>query len=304
MPLGLILAATWLEMLTPVEIVSEISHSLGFLTVDLQDLPERHRSLQAIFSTSWQRLSRDEQEIVQKVDLKGARQQAAIAEIAADSENVRTAWQWAVNGVQIDWLTQALHSLGLFYLRESRLREGETMCRLAVERLTLTVPDNKTSIGTCDIQRTPFQPDRVRFGILAFIWLSIFQRHLKQLESAQQTLRQAQVWIAHPLLAGLDIRFEQAQLLLEEAEVIYVTNHEEARALIEQSLTIFRTLSEPWHMAQALDRLGFALLPAGLLARQASDGRKSGVTPSFGRCPRNCPITHVAQHDCQVCRQI
>jgi predicted ATPase len=345
MPLGLILAATWIEMLTPVEIVTEINHSFDFLAVDLHDLPERHRSLQAIFSTSWQRLAADERETVQRlavfrggftrktaaivagaplsilstlshksfiqvqpngryemhellrqfaldtlgehmaemhdahsayycaflaqrtVDLKGARQQAAMAEIEADGENVRTAWQWAINDAQIDRLTQALDSLCLFYLWESRLREGEAMCRLAVERLALTISASKLSIDNCGIQTTPYPPDRARFGIRVFIWLSIFQRHLKQLDLAQQALRQAQAWLVHPSLAGLDIRSEQAQVLLEEAEVIYVINHEEARALVEQSLTIFRTLTEPWHMAQGLDRLGVALFSTGLLAR-------------------------------------
>ncbi len=217
MPLGLILAANWIDMLTPAEIAIEIQHSLDFLAVDLHDLPERHRSLRAIFSTSWQRLSTAERDVVQKlavfrggftreaaaivagaslsilstlshksfiqvqlnrrydihellrqfaldtvaeqmaeirdahsayycaflaqreVDLKGARQQAAMAEIEADVGNVRTAWQWAAKREQFDQLAQALDSLGLFYLRRSRLYEGVALCRLPMEQLAMTL---------------------------------------------------------------------------------------------------------------------------------------------------------------------
>jgi tetratricopeptide (TPR) repeat protein len=353
MPLGLILAASWIEMLTPAEIATEISHSLDFLAVDLRDLPERHRSLRAIFNTTWQRLAAAERDVAgrlaifrggftreaaatvagaslsilstlthqsliqvqpnrryeihellrqfaletvaeqlveirdahsayycaflaqREVDLKGARQQSAMAEIEADGENIRTAWQWAVNRAQIEQLTQALESLGLFYLWKSRLYEGEAMCRLAVERLALTLPGGTLPNDKCDIQTTPCQSDLVRFGIRALIWLSIFQRHLNQAEAAQHALHQAQAWLAHPSLTGLDTRSEQAQLLLQEAEVIF--HYEEAGALAEQSLTILRTLDDPWHLAQALDLLGVTFRIKGLL-ECAGQAAEEGLT--------------------------
>lgn len=61
MPLGLELAAAWLQMLSPHEIAHEIERSLDFLSVGLRSLPPRHRSVRAVFETSWERLSSDEQ---------------------------------------------------------------------------------------------------------------------------------------------------------------------------------------------------------------------------------------------------
>ncbi|MCC6612731.1 MAG: tetratricopeptide repeat protein [Anaerolineae bacterium] len=61
MPLALILAAAWVEMLTPVEIAHEIEVNLDFLAADLRDLPERHRSIRAVVESAWGKLSGAEQ---------------------------------------------------------------------------------------------------------------------------------------------------------------------------------------------------------------------------------------------------
>jgi hypothetical protein len=64
MPLGLILAANWLELLSPAEIAAEIQNSLEFLTAELSDLPERQRSMRAVFERSWESLTGDEQRVM------------------------------------------------------------------------------------------------------------------------------------------------------------------------------------------------------------------------------------------------
>ena len=48
-------------------------------------------------------------------DLKGARQLEALAEIEADLDNARAAWEWAVEREQAEWLDDALEGLCLFY---------------------------------------------------------------------------------------------------------------------------------------------------------------------------------------------
>ncbi len=61
MPLALELAAAWVRVLSCREIAEEIEASLGFLTATLRNLPERHRSMQAVFDHSWKLLSAEEQ---------------------------------------------------------------------------------------------------------------------------------------------------------------------------------------------------------------------------------------------------
>lgn len=60
-PLGILLAAAWLEALSPREISEEIDRSLDFLETEMQDIPERQRSLRAVFEYSWNLLTEKEQ---------------------------------------------------------------------------------------------------------------------------------------------------------------------------------------------------------------------------------------------------
>jgi predicted ATPase/DNA-binding winged helix-turn-helix (wHTH) protein len=60
LPLGILLAASWVNVLSVQEIEAEMRHSLDFLHADLLDLPERQRSLQAVFAQTWQLLDPDE----------------------------------------------------------------------------------------------------------------------------------------------------------------------------------------------------------------------------------------------------
>jgi predicted ATPase len=67
MPLGIELAAGWIEVLTPKEIVAEVTRSLDFLETDLQDVSNRQRSIRAVFESSWKLLSEEEQKVFQKL---------------------------------------------------------------------------------------------------------------------------------------------------------------------------------------------------------------------------------------------
>ncbi|MEZ4862677.1 MAG: BTAD domain-containing putative transcriptional regulator [Caldilineaceae bacterium] len=353
MPLGLILAAVWIEMLTPAEIAAEIGRGLIFLAADLHDLPARQRSLQSIFESAWRRLSGAERGVFQKLAifrggftreaaervagaslqtlttlshkaliqrnpdgryeihellrqfaldtlsdqlsdvrdqhsayycdflaqresaLKGARQQAAMAEIGADSENIRMAWQWAVAKEEFGQLIDGLDSLGLYYLWRSRLDEGEALCRFALEQLIITLPTDhshrKKSIADLPASDSPNRQTsapnttKLRFAIRIAIWHSLFQRKLRQFEAANATLQQAKRWLTDPLLAASENRFEQALLLFEEAETNQQTNLEASHRLIEESLQLLRELDDGWRTTQGLEILGNILATAGSL---------------------------------------
>lgn len=67
MPLGILLASAWVEMLSPGEIAEEISRNLDFLETDQRDIPQRQRSIRAVFDSSWQRLNEREQEAFRRM---------------------------------------------------------------------------------------------------------------------------------------------------------------------------------------------------------------------------------------------
>lgn len=63
MPLGLELAAAWVRTLSCQEIADELAGDLALLTTSLRDVPDRHRSLTAVFDHSWRRLPPEEQRV-------------------------------------------------------------------------------------------------------------------------------------------------------------------------------------------------------------------------------------------------
>ncbi len=69
MPLGILLAAGWVNLLSLKEIASEIAHNLDFLETQLRDVPARQRSMRAVFETSWNRLSPKEKDLLKKLSL-------------------------------------------------------------------------------------------------------------------------------------------------------------------------------------------------------------------------------------------
>jgi predicted ATPase len=62
LPLGIVLAASWLSVLQAEEIASEIGKGVDFLESDMSDLPERHRSIRAVFDYSWNLMTEPEQQ--------------------------------------------------------------------------------------------------------------------------------------------------------------------------------------------------------------------------------------------------
>ena len=69
MPLAIELAASWIEVLSPAEINREIARSLDFLESSRRDLPDRQRSVRAVFDSSWALLDRQTRPIVKALSI-------------------------------------------------------------------------------------------------------------------------------------------------------------------------------------------------------------------------------------------
>jgi tetratricopeptide (TPR) repeat protein len=91
MPLAIMLAAAWMDVLAPGEIVDELERSVTFLRGELRDLPERHRSMVAAFDVSWRMLSEAEREAFAALSVfrGGCTREAAEAVAGADLEILR-----------------------------------------------------------------------------------------------------------------------------------------------------------------------------------------------------------------------
>lgn len=60
MPLGIVLAASWLESLSTAAVSREIQQDVDFLATEMGDVPRRQRSLRAAFNHSWRLLTERE----------------------------------------------------------------------------------------------------------------------------------------------------------------------------------------------------------------------------------------------------
>src|SRR5690606_30573958 len=69
MPLGIELAAHWVGEYGPDEIAAAIRSDLAFLETHDRQIPDRHRSLQAVFDYSWRLLSDQEQQALARLSV-------------------------------------------------------------------------------------------------------------------------------------------------------------------------------------------------------------------------------------------
>lgn len=218
MPLGILLATAWLPVLDPQEICTEIDQNFDFLETTLYGLPERQRSMRAVFNHTWKLLSSREQGILQGLsifrggfsrqaasvvagaslpdiktlaskwlverdhlgrfilhellrqylvekldedpsaknklnekhlmfftnflqersgDLEGNDPKQAVAEIGSEIDNIRAAWNWALDQRNLEAIERSLEGLAKFYILSARYLEGEGAFARASEILTI-----------------------------------------------------------------------------------------------------------------------------------------------------------------------
>jgi DNA-binding SARP family transcriptional activator/predicted ATPase len=386
MPLALELAASWVDMLPLVEIATELQQGLDFLETEMQDIPERHRSVRTAIDYSWQKLDEKEQDIFAKLsvfrggftreaaqavagadlrqlsrlvnksllqggwedgryqihellrqygaeklvanpesekrtrdqhsiyycarlgqlfsDLRGTRQQVAMAQIEAENDNVRVAWYWAAQQKHWEQLDVAVNGLSWFYILRGRYEEGEAACRQAAARLDVTLS-----------QELALVPPR----LLAQIWVwqanfdwilgdkatgtTLLQQSLALLESQPEYDQATQLVKAHALhIRGLfsdyyDDDLEPARQAIERSLAIYqaigdqwgeawclrylgsilqnLNFKHEARHSLENSLTLFKAIGDKIETAMSLQFLSFVAVAEGQYKKAEQLGQES-----------------------------
>ncbi len=357
MPLGILLAAAWIDSMAPAQIARQIGRSLDFLEGDWLDLPTRQRSLRAVFDHSWTLLSEHEREALGAlsvfrggfafeavqavtgaslrelrrlvnqsllhvtpsgryevhellrqyaaeklaaagrasavgdahsayyatalqqwgVDLQGARQQEALAEMEVEIENARVAWNWAARGGKVARLGRALDGLCHFYEWRVRYREGEAACRLAAEELV-----------------TSASVKGQRLSARLLVWQGTFTYLRGHIDLATPLLRRGLALLEELEEKGHDTRSEQAHALLHIAEATLDVDREATKGYCEGSLALYRAVGNPWGTAKVLALLGATRRRLGLygtetrqlleesLALRRSLGDRRGIARTLG----------------------
>lgn len=98
MPLGIILAASWLKVLSCAQIAQEIERGIDILVARHQNIPERHRNMRVVLEQSWQLLDDEAQRVLKQLAVfrGGFRYEAAAvvagAKMPTLADLVDTAW--------------------------------------------------------------------------------------------------------------------------------------------------------------------------------------------------------------------
>ena len=83
LPLAIELAASWVQVLSCREIAGELETNLDSLTARMRDVPERHRTIRAVFNHSWGLLPTQEQEVLRGLSVfRGGFGRLAASEVA------------------------------------------------------------------------------------------------------------------------------------------------------------------------------------------------------------------------------
>jgi predicted ATPase/DNA-binding SARP family transcriptional activator len=83
MPLGIELAASWVRVLPCIEIATEVENNLDFLRTSIRDVPERHRSIRAVFEHTWSLLQENVRTVLKELSVfRGGFTRESAAKIA------------------------------------------------------------------------------------------------------------------------------------------------------------------------------------------------------------------------------
>jgi len=85
MPLGIELAAGWIDILSLEQIADEIQSGIDILETNMRDVPERHRSVRATLDLTWNRLTHEQQSIFARLSVFRGGFTLASAKVVADA---------------------------------------------------------------------------------------------------------------------------------------------------------------------------------------------------------------------------
>jgi predicted ATPase/transcriptional regulator with XRE-family HTH domain len=272
MPLAIELAASWARQISCEHIAEHIQRDLNFLSAGRRDVPERHRSISALFEHSWRLLSSEEQTVMMKLSaFRGGFELAAAQAVAGatlmllSSLKDKSLLQGSTSG------RYNLHELVRQYA-ESRLNEAGKSAETQNQHLDYYLvvaqaagPGLDGSERATWLARLEQEHDNLR---AALAWSQAAERvelafqlvcALRVFWGEHGHLQEGWRWLEAALaLDSTNVPFSLRAAVLNSASIISRDLGEYARAqgLAEQSLALFREEGVTAGIAWALDSLG------------------------------------------------
>ena len=269
MPLAIELAVAWVNVLSCAEIAEEIERGFDFLSSSLRDASERHRSLRAVFEHSWKQLTLQEQTTLSQLTIfQGGFSLGAAEAVVGAGRNVLSSL------VSKSLLRRSpdgrfeLHEVIRQYAKDFLKDESALHDRHSNYYLGLLCQSETALFGGDESTRLRELFDE--FGNLRIAW----EHALAQKMYALMHQALDMYWTVYAVHGWFQEGIEQTSALLRSLrmhaqtreEKMYLGNamffcasfigrsgkHVEARAMIEESIEILRSVGEIKFLAQAL----------------------------------------------------
>jgi predicted ATPase/transcriptional regulator with XRE-family HTH domain len=289
LPLAVELAASWTPLISCAQIADHIQRDIHILVTDVRNVPERHRSIQAVFDHSWKMLSATEQNTLMRLSVcrGGWQAEEALAVVNADLFLLRRLMdkslvrvgengRYDLHELIRQYASKKLHEAGLE--TETHQRHFEAYLALAAQLdVQQFRPDGMKAVARFDQEQ-----DNIRAALtwsveseqtelslrllyhLCFYW---FRRGL---------YREGGEWIGHAIqqVEGLESVPLCVALSFGGGFIYYQGRYHETASLVLCALTMARRLADPEALIWAL--LGYHMF-ASVNAEQAVSGLHEAI---------------------------
>ncbi len=294
MPLGIELAAAWVRTLSCREIAGQIERNMDFLATSVRDLPERHRSLRAVFNQSWSMLTPEERSVMSKLSVfRGGFQREAAERVAGASLSILASLvaKSLVRRTESDRPTGTfgrydLHEMIRQYARERLIEsdEFEVACgehmRFFLELAESAEPKLRGVEQIAWLDRLERDHDNLRaalewsFGCIE----TNADASLEREQAGRESLRlagalymfwkrrahwsEARDWLRRALALTSDLPCAGERAKALDAAVLLAAEQADtkpASQLAEENLALARELGDPYSIARTLNTFGFLL---------------------------------------------
>jgi predicted ATPase/DNA-binding SARP family transcriptional activator len=279
MPLGIELAAAWLKIYSCAAIAREIEHNLDFLSSRLRNVPERHRSMRAVFDHSWRLLAEAERNVLKRLSVfAGGFRLEAAAHVAGASRATlvslvdKSLLRAAAN--ERYQMHELLKQFAAEKLSESPVEQSDTRARHSTYYLTF-LSGREQALNGRDQQKALVEISEELENVRAGWNWAVEQGNLDALAQALESLYEFyQVRSRYQEGAELfahTVQSLQAMPLMANTQFLLVLEKilarcgalysplgllEPAQAYMEQSLQMARELDRPASIAFSLLYLG------------------------------------------------
>jgi predicted ATPase len=279
MPLGIELAASWLKTLPCEAIADEIQNSIDFLATTLRNVPERHRSMRAVFDQSWRMLSDEERDVLARLAVfRGGFEREAAQQIAGanlimltglvDKSLLQCDQRYSVHELLRQYVTEQMPSQAMYaaysayYMEFFIAREADIKGRrqwAAIDELTIEFENIRAAWRWYVEQQDISMINRALDSLFVFSMFRHFgttEELLREVREREDLLRDVRDQLEPP---------EHEQIwgrIAARHEVLRLPNPE-VRATIEHCLTIARQYEDRNEIAFCLMALGYDAMSDG-----------------------------------------